>query len=542
MQGPVKNTAKRPSSDDVPASERSKKQRMAEAPETMDIDENLHSRQLAVYGREAFRKFQTASVLVAGMNALGVEVAKNVILAGVRAVTIHDTKAVETRDLGAQFYLTQDDVGQNRAEACRDKLQELNGAVEVAASSQELTAEFIGQFQVVVLTTASLEESKRINEVCRTHSPPIAFIRAETRGVFASVFTDFGPSFTVFDTDGEEPHSGIVASVTSGNPALVTCIDDERLQFQDGDLVKFTEVVGMEELNTHKPIRVKNPKAHSFELDLDTTGFGEYSRGGIVTQFKEHKTLAFKSLAEAIESPGEFLLSDFSKMDRPPLLHLAFQALDAFQAESGALPRPGNAGDAARLVALVEGLNAAAPQEARLELDDAARGVLRKLASGASGELNPMAAMFGGFVGQEVVKAVSGKFTPLFQWFFFDSVESLPEELLPEAEYEAPGSRYEGQVAVFGRAVQQRLAGLKVFLVGAGALGCEFLKNFAMMGVATEGGELTVTDDDTIEKSNLSRQFLFRNWHIGSSKSTVAAEAAQKLNPAIRINALQVGC
>jgi hypothetical protein len=31
---------------------------------------------------------------------------------------------------------------------------------------------------------------------------------------------------------GEEPHSGIVASVTSGNPALVTCIDDERLQFQ----------------------------------------------------------------------------------------------------------------------------------------------------------------------------------------------------------------------------------------------------------------------------------------------------------------------
>jgi ubiquitin-activating enzyme E1 len=71
-----------------------------------------------------------------------------VILAGVRAVTIHDTKAVETRDLGAQFYLTQDDVGQNRAEACRDKLQELNGAVEVAASSQELTAEFIGQFQV----------------------------------------------------------------------------------------------------------------------------------------------------------------------------------------------------------------------------------------------------------------------------------------------------------------------------------------------------------------------------------------------------------
>jgi ubiquitin-activating enzyme E1 len=68
-------------------------------------------------------------------------------------------------------------------------------------------------------------------------------------------------------------------------------------------------------------------------------------------------------------------------------------------------------------------------------------------------------------------------------------------------------------VAVFGRGVQAKLEGLKVFLVGAGALGCEFLKNFAMMGVGAGGsGLVTVTDDDVIEKSNLSRQFLFRNW------------------------------
>lgn len=56
--------------------------------------------------------------------------------------------------------------------------------------------------QVVVLTDASLEESKRISEVCHAHSPPIPFIRVESRGVFASVFCDFGPSFTVYDVDG----------------------------------------------------------------------------------------------------------------------------------------------------------------------------------------------------------------------------------------------------------------------------------------------------------------------------------------------------
>ena len=41
---------------------------------------------------------------------------------------------------------------------------------------------------------------------------------------------------------------------------------------------------------------------------------------------------------------------------------------------------------------------------------------------------------------------------------------------------------------MFGLAVQRQLAQLRVFLVGAGALGCEFLKNFAMMGVSTSSG------------------------------------------------------
>ena len=51
--------------------------------------------------------------------------------------------------------------------------------------------------------------------------------------------------------------------------------------------------------------------------------------------------------------------------------------------------------------------------------------------------------------------------------------------------------------------------------VGAGAIGCELLKNFAMMGVgAGPNGRIFVTDMDLIEKSNLNRQFLFRSWDI----------------------------
>lgn len=54
--------------------------------------------------------------------------------------------------------------------------------------------------------------------------------------------------------------------------------------------------------------------------------------------------------------------------------------------------------------------------------------------------------------------------------------------------------------------------------MGAGAIGCEMLKGFALMGlgVGVNGG-VTVADMDHIERSNLSRQFLFRPQDIGVS-------------------------
>jgi molybdopterin/thiamine biosynthesis adenylyltransferase len=55
-------------------------------------------------------------------------------------------------------------------------------------------------------------------------------------------------------------------------------------------------------------------------------------------------------------------------------------------------------------------------------------------------------------------------------------------------------------------------------MVGCGAIGCELLKNLAMLSVGTQG-QLTVTDPDHIETSNLNRQFLFREKHIQKPKS-----------------------
>ncbi|CAL0309663.1 unnamed protein product [Lupinus luteus] len=510
---------------------------MALGNSNQDIDEDLHSRQLAVYGRETMRRLFGSSVLVSGMKGLGVEIAKNLILAGVKSVTLHDEGTVELWDLSSNFVFSENDVGKNRAAASVSKLQELNNAVVVLSLTTELTKEQLSNFQVVVFTDISLEKAIEFNDYCHSHQPSIAFLKTEVRGLFGSLFCDFGPEFTVFDVDGEEPHTGIIASISNDNPALVSCVDDERLEFQDGDLVVFSEVCGMKELNDGKPRKIKNARAYSFTLEEDTTNYGMYEKGGIVTQAKQPKVLNFKPLKEALSDPGDFLLSDFSKFDRPPLLHVAFQALDKFISELGRFPVAGSEDDAQKLIYIASNINDSLGDG---KLEDMNPKLLRQFAFGARAVLNPMAAMFGGIVGQEVVKACSGKFHPLFQFFYFDSVESLPTEPLDSNDLRPVNSRYDAQISVFGRNLQKKLEDSQVFVVGSGALGCEFLKNLALMGVSCGSqGKLTITDDDVIEKSNLSRQFLFRDWNIGQAKSTVAASAAASINPGFNIEALQ---
>ncbi|MCO5596857.1 hypothetical protein L7F22_050927 [Adiantum nelumboides] len=73
----------------------------------------------------------------------------------------------------------------------------------------------------------------------------------------------------------------------------------------------------------------------------------------------------------------------------------------------------------------------------------------------------------------------------------------------------------------------------KVLMVGAGGIGCELLKTLALTGFK----DIHLIDLDTIEVSNLNRQFLFRKQHVGQSKAKVAREAVLKFKPDMKIEA-----
>ncbi|NIG59322.1 ubiquitin-like modifier-activating enzyme 1 [Pontoporia blainvillei] len=254
----------------------------------------------------------------------------------------------------------------------------------------------------------------------------------------------------------------------------------------------------------------------------DTSSFSDYICGGIVSQVKVTKEISFKSLPTSRAEP-DFVITDFAKYSRPPQLHIGFQALHQFYAQHGQPPRPHNEEDATELVTLAQAVNAQAlPAVQQKSLDE---DLIRKLAYVAAGDLAPINSFIGGVAAQEVMKACSGKFMPVMQWLYFDAVECLPEdqEAFTEDTCLPCQNRYDGQVAVFGSGLQEKLGKQRYFLVGAGSVGCELLKNFAMIGLGCgEGGAVTITDMDTIEKSNLNRQFLFRPWDIRVSGMDVS--------------------
>ncbi|QKF94300.1 ubiquitin activating enzyme [Fadolivirus algeromassiliense] len=475
------------------------------------IDFNLYSRQLYAIGVEAMKKMVTSSVLISGMNGLGVEIAKNAILQGFRSVTLHDTKNTTNYDLGTNYYLTRDDIGKNRAQQCHSKLAELNNNVKVECFTGDLSDDLIKNFSVIVLVDYDLSQQLQINDY--THLNKVHFISCSSMGLVGQIFCDFGENFVVNDQDGEQLQTSIVENITNDVVPLVTCVESKPHGLTSGDLVRFTNVKGMTQINDLESIEIQYVDKFSFKLKCDTSNFGKYVGGGELTQVKQTKTMNFKSLRESIETP-EFIMTDFTDFERPSKLHAMFRSLN-------------HTNDLQTFTSEVKKLKPECQDE-----------LIEKFFLTYRGNVTPMNSIVGGTVAQEIIKACSGKFTPIYQWLYLDSFDCLPENY-KELDRTQTGSRYDSQVMVFGERLQHKLAGMKYFIVGSGAIGCELLKNFSMIGLGLKahGGKMIITDMDTIEKSNLSRQFLFRNSDIGKPKSVSAADAIKKMNPDVNVEA-----
>lgn len=549
---------------------------------------DLYSRQIAAVGLDTMKNLSQLRVLIIGLRGVGVETSKNLILAGPKHVSLYDDGKVEIADLGCNFYFRENDIGKKRSEACVPRLKGLNPFVDVRPLSGNLSDELIQSFGAIVITdTLSKKELLRINKLSRTrqvngNNVPAAFILAVTHGVSAHFFTDFGDQHAITDPDGEPAKSLVIEKFEAGiitvagkrhgldDGTYVTLEDIEGAAAQNDNEVSLNDLNGLDKVKVKRryyEMVSKNPASgkeekrtiqvfNQLELDLEETEYkgkslGEHLSGGIVNEIKPRIDVQFRSLEETLDIPATDGMEAFWGPQHPDqgawsvkgagkMLHLMFHTALLFHEKHGRFMKIRDDADSKEFKTIFVALNEANRKEEKLSIDNEQIDELRldNYSWFFNCELTGYCAFLGGVAAQEIMKKF-GKYTPVQQWLHSDHIQLVGQTKVQDGD--PLKSRYDHQIAIFGKQFQDLLGAQQIFLVGTGALGCEYLKGLAMMGVCCgEDGQLICTDMDRIEVSNLSRQFLFRANHVGKPKSITASNSVKEMNPSFNVKAIEM--
>lgn len=474
-----------------------------ETTKELQIDETLYSRQLYVIGKNAMSLLSESKILIINFNGLCLEIIKNIMLMGIKSITISDNKKIEMSDLTTNYYLNEDDIGKDRVLACINKLRELNPFITIEYKPDlYITKEIIINYDVVILNNYSLNESIKINKLCRNNN--VKFILCGLFGLFGNIFCDFGDKFIINDVDGEEIKRSMITEIIPHHDGIRITVPEKHL-LESGDKIKISNINGNLN-NIYKIKKIISPKEMIVEgtiQDIQICNNIEYE------QIKEIKEMNFKSLEESLKMP-EFMYTDALTTWKVHNLHSIYEAINGETNELN---------------------NEELFNKIKNKYTNINEEYVKKVLPIMQGEIMPLCSIIGGIVSNEIIKACTKKLIPIMQWFYFESLDISIDNTINKQCTNILNNRYINQTKMLGNELQKKLEESTIFIVGAGAIGCEHLKNLAMLGIGT----LIVTDMDSIEKSNLSRQFLFRNNDIGKSKSVVAGREINKMNPNVNI-------
>ena len=499
--------------------------------------EDRYSRQIGTYGIETMNKLSEFKIFIYGMRGLGVELAKNLILMGVKEVTICDEKLVKINDLSSNYILSEYDVGKNRRDkASLSNLKELNNFVDVNScdiSDFSQLYQIVNKYDLVIITEIidSLIINK-IENICRENNH--GFIYTGVLGLLSYIFIDFGENHIINNWNGNSSNNYFIKNISNEKECLITIDESNSMQLpNEGDYVIFKEIEGMEELNDGKPRKIISIKSkNSFILEEDTTSFGKYIKKGICIEKKIPKKISYSTFEKNLIKPK---IDENIQCENILTIHSLIYSSQKYFDENKNLPKLNNEEQAKIIFGIAKKFYEENKENIKLkeeededEIEKFNENLALNLSNFISSEISPYATFLGGIVSQEVVK-FSGNYTPINQWFYFEAYDTIKN--LKNPNRLPLNSRYDDQIAIYGQEIQKKLEKSNIFMVGAGALGCEYLKIFAMMGISTDkNSKTTLTDNDNIEISNLSRQFLFNNDMIGKSKSECACAVVRTMN------------
>ena len=326
--------------------------------------QNQMSRYIGVMGMAAVKKQARANIIQFGLGALGVEIAKNVILSGVNQYSLVDfgTKVTQQNICG-QFFLTEADLGQNRAEATFYKLSELNYYVKVNIENiervQTLTLDglkwihesLLDRYDVFVLTECSMAQILAFSLYCRVYNKKL--IVADCYGACCRVLTDFGDSFEVAEKGIGDNKKKIHFIEKIEQSGIVSFHDGMKHEFETDDWVVIDDVVErVPDIFEQETLGSKNCEAKSGInkqivqirrltdssvqiLDYPTITGNVYVRNGTMVIHELPERLKFQPLHEILESrlsgvdPGLEII-DFKTLDAAKYLNHSFNSLWEF--------------------------------------------------------------------------------------------------------------------------------------------------------------------------------------------------------------------
>ncbi|XP_069500638.1 SUMO-activating enzyme subunit 1 [Ambystoma mexicanum] len=152
-----------------------------------------YDRQIRLWGLEAQKRLRASRVLLVGMKGLGAEVAKNLILAGVKALTMLDDQQITLESTRAQFLIPKGPLDRNQADASLERAQNLNPMVDVKVDKENIEIKeegFFTQFDAVCLTCCPRDVMVKIDQICCKHN--IKFFSGDVFGYHGFMFANLG--------------------------------------------------------------------------------------------------------------------------------------------------------------------------------------------------------------------------------------------------------------------------------------------------------------------------------------------------------------
>lgn len=502
-----------------------------------------YSRQTGTYGNETMKKLSELKVFIIGLKGLGIEVAKNIILSGPKKVSLYDKDIVALEHLGTNYYLKEEDIGKKTlTEGSLKKLKNLNPFTTV--DIVEDIYESIPNYNVVVLTDFLPKNNIiKIDEICAKHN--IKFLFGMNMGLFGFIFSNFGKNHTIIDKDGKEPKRFVITNITNEEKCLVTIGENKKFDLENESEVILKNIKGMEELN-NRVFLVTKKDNNSFYINENSSKYQKYINSGDITEIKKKYSMNYISFNESILLPLNSIKNFSNQEETKKRQHKLYLCIINTLLEYYENDKKKSINEEFLLSKIKKLFNDMIETEKKNnifyedydedELQSFDELMISNMIRYSYYHIVPICSLIGGYLTQEIIK-ITGQFLPINQWLFFDLYD---HNYHYNKEKISNDSRYFYQESIFGKEIQKKLEKLNIFIVGAGAVGCELLKNLSMMGISSGRGKITITDGDSIELSNLNRQFLFSEEDVTLPKSKIACKNIREMNPNVNVFDLQL--